>query len=118
MNVFLVWPIEELLCSPGKVTGVTDLVHEATLRFTGCYSSRTADSIKAGPPTSARFVELNPSRARKRTTPMIETAAKQQLLNDIEKLDQHSVHEPINIIRCCIDPRRWITDKPAEHKKK
>jgi hypothetical protein len=44
---------------------------------------------------------------------MIETAAKQQLLNDIEKLDQHSDHELINILRCCIDPRRRISDKPA-----
>jgi hypothetical protein len=34
---------------------------------------------------------------------MIETTAKQQLLNDIEKLDQHSDHELINILRCCID---------------
>jgi hypothetical protein len=33
MKVFifikLVWPIEELLCSPGKVTGVTDLYRSA-----------------------------------------------------------------------------------------
>jgi hypothetical protein len=49
---------------------------------------------------------------------MIETTAKQQLLNDIEKLDQHSDHELINILRCCIDPRRRIADKPAVHQNK
>ena len=64
------------------------------------------------------FVELNLSRARRRTTPMIETTAKQQLLNDIEKLDQHSDHALINILRCCIDPRRQIAVKPAVHQNK
>ena len=49
---------------------------------------------------------------------MIETTAKQQLLNDIEKLDKHSDHELINILRCCIDPLRRIADKPAVHQNK
>jgi hypothetical protein len=44
---------------------------------------------------------------------MTEEAAKRQLLNDIEKLDQHTEHNLINILRCCIDPRRRIADEPA-----
>jgi hypothetical protein len=44
---------------------------------------------------------------------MTEEAAKQQLLNDIEKLDQQNDHDLINILRCCIDPRRRIADEPA-----
>jgi hypothetical protein len=43
---------------------------------------------------------------------MTEAAAKQQLLNDIEKLDQHSGHDLIDILRCCIDPSRRLADKP------
>jgi hypothetical protein len=43
---------------------------------------------------------------------MTKAAAKQQLLNDIEKLDQHNDHDLINILRCCIDPRR-VADRPA-----
>jgi hypothetical protein len=48
---------------------------------------------------------------------MTEAAAKQQLLNDIEKLDQHNDHNLINILRCCIDPLRRIADKHAVRQK-
>jgi hypothetical protein len=51
-------------------------------------------------------------------TPMIDASAKQQLLNDIEKLDQHSDHDLIDILRYCIDPCRWIAEKPAVSKNK
>jgi hypothetical protein len=44
---------------------------------------------------------------------MTEEAAKRQLLKDIEKLDQHNEHNLINILRCCIDPRRRISDEAA-----
>ena len=42
---------------------------------------------------------------------MTETAAKQQLLNDIEKLDEHNDHNLINILRCCIDPRHAVRNE-------
>jgi hypothetical protein len=48
---------------------------------------------------------------------MTEAAAKQQLLNDIEKLDQHKDHNLINILRCCIDPRHAIRNERASHRR-
>ena len=49
---------------------------------------------------------------------MTEAAAKQQLLNDIEKLDQHSGSNLIDTLRCCIDPSRRFADKPAVRRNK
>ncbi len=58
-------------------------------------------------------MQLNLCFERRRPATMTEAAAKQQLLNDIEKLDQHSGRDLINILRCCIDPSRRFADKPA-----
>jgi hypothetical protein len=44
---------------------------------------------------------------------MTEAAAKQQLLNDIEKLGQHSGRDLIDVLRCCIDPSCGFADKSA-----
>jgi hypothetical protein len=44
---------------------------------------------------------------------MTEAAAKQQLLNDIKKLHRHNDNNLINILRCCIDPRHGLADRPT-----